>query len=399
MRNKIFFAAAVCLALIFGNSAVKCAEAAEIRPIDGFETIDFAAETKDGTRTLLRQERAELYCSAELKKMFPNLSSALDAIRDDESRKARMRYAEILESAREQAAESPEYFYSYSDSNKLFFNRADTVAVSVTDYSSSYYGGAHGMYGKAAMNFDTATGKRLNVSDVFADRQKLADAILEKILARHDREELFDPERKIAEIVADNSINWSLDFDGATFYFNPYHIAPYASGLITAKLYFDEDGALFREKYRRGPSAYAVECMFGEYETKRDGKIIAVEVSPEAAGLRVKFGAQELLVAGDFDDPHTMFVHRADGREFLYIDCLNKKRGVREITVCSLGKNIAQVGKLERTFFDPKGSQTERKRFWLTNPDGFSLYKNVTLPGEDPVDICSVNENGLLNFG
>ena len=200
------------------------------------------------------------------------------------------------------------------------------------------------------------------------------------------------------EYIVEEKASWSLDNDGVTFYFNPYAIAPYAAGILTAKVYFDFDKSIFKEKYRQQPMAF-VTNFDGDILAELNGQMTPIRMTVNDEKLKVTVGAEELVADGNRKIPMGMFIKLADGKHFLWIDNENTDTGVREILVYVLEPNLRYVGTIKRTFVDPTSNEYEQRRLWMTNPYGFMLYKNVTLPGEDKTDIGSVGENGLLLFG
>ena len=57
------------------------------------------------------------------------------------------------------------FFPTFESKHDVYVRRADTLATSLLEYSSSYEGGAHGMYGVWGRNYDSKTGKELELMD------------------------------------------------------------------------------------------------------------------------------------------------------------------------------------------------------------------------------------------
>ncbi len=378
---------------------VMAAKASEPKPIGLFATITSHYEEQDGTTTLFRQHLSEVRRVEEYDGNYSEMFRALDLWNTEEKKQMYSRRKKMIAAARGHLAEAPEYFHGYYDSQNVTVNRADSTAVSLLTLPADYMGGAHGMYGKYGVNFDTATGEKLKLSDVFGDVPQTAAVILERLYERYGTEPFFDhTAEKVEKALAENTVSWTLDNDGATFYFNPYELAPYAAGILSARVYFAFDKGLFKDKYRVTPAAYVLP-IDDALPLVPDGQISFVKVAIIDGKCRVSAGEEEVLTDGNYSDEYGMFIHRSNGQNFVWVDVKNGDTDVREILVYALAPKLRYVGTLKRTFIDPDSNEHEQRRLWMTNPDGFMLYKNVTLKAESKTDIGSVGEDGMLVFG
>lgn len=110
--------------------------------------------------------------------------------------------------------------------------RGDIASVTFNIYS--YSGGAHGNLFIRCLNFDLASGKSLQFSDLFGDEEK-AISILSEITAaklRADLGEEADEDMINAGTSADasNFLNLSLTSSGVTVEFQPYQVGPWSIG-------------------------------------------------------------------------------------------------------------------------------------------------------------------------
>jgi len=133
------------------------------------------------------------------------------------------------------------YQYHYIINTETQPGSKGTVVYLVTlDY---YEGGAHGINQLLTMNFDTKTGKRLTLADIFVAGYeqpltgKLLKALKEKVgvnslSALKEKGYLYSMEMFPSE-------NFILGEETITFIYNPYEIAPYAQG--TTELTFSYD--------------------------------------------------------------------------------------------------------------------------------------------------------------
>lgn len=189
---------------------------------------------------------------------YPELASALYELNTDQSVGAYGFIQEFLPFAEEAQADSPEYFGSFTSSSEYAIQRADSLILSIREDYDSYTGGVHGNYGSMGWNFDTATGARFELTDILTNTDRLDEILSEKISAKYT----FDPFESLPEMLAEyapEDYTWTLGYQGITFYFSPYEIAPYAAGLLTATIWFDEMPELFYEEYTVAPEGgYAV---------------------------------------------------------------------------------------------------------------------------------------------
>ena len=111
------------------------------------------------------------------------------------------------------------------------------MSISVTYYQ--YTGGAHGNYYKETVNLDLVNEKELLLKELFAEsdiyKQVLTDAIIKQM--NKDRDNLF-PET-LTDFKATDDLKFYLTDEAIVFYFNPYEIAPYASGIVEFSIPYD----------------------------------------------------------------------------------------------------------------------------------------------------------------
>jgi len=112
------------------------------------------------------------------------------------------------------------------------------------NYLLSYYsfrGGAHGIQTLSQIVFDKNTGIALTEADLFADGYTQPVAALMQEQVRNSME-ADDPE--LAELVELESIvpngNFSVGKDGILWLFQPYEAGPYALGIVTAALSWEQ---------------------------------------------------------------------------------------------------------------------------------------------------------------
>lgn len=216
----------------------------------------------------------------ELKKSIDEFNKALVERLDEE-------YSEIkswAQMAAEDIHES-EYDVHYHMEENLKIVRADSDYFTILGQSSSYSGGAHGYSGYAGYNFDSKTGKELTLDDILEDKETAAYAIAQDILENHEAAEFFaitdyDASEEVAQEQLSNAIyndyladgheydlNFVLGNNGIHFYFNPYAIAPYASGIIHAMISYDEQAGMINQNLNLARENYIEPMFYGLYGT------------------------------------------------------------------------------------------------------------------------------------
>ena len=115
----------------------------------------------------------------------------------------------------------------------------DWINYRLTYYS--YKGGPHGLQTVTPIVFDRKTGAIVSENDLFADgyRDFVAELLRKTIAASMAAE---DPELESLvsmELVSAND-NFSIGADGITWYFQPYEIGPYALGVVSATVPWNE---------------------------------------------------------------------------------------------------------------------------------------------------------------
>lgn len=280
---------------------------------------------------------------------------------------------------------------------EVFVRRADTVAVSFLERNLIHEGGPsltgdlHSVYGR---NIDTASGKYLTLPDVFPDAEGLAAAIarqlrrdypdtsfgenLESAVFRclQEGDKLITSRHGSTYIAEGNEGvgTWTLEPRGATFYFNPPGLGPVRAGIYCATVLFDEHPELFKEKYRRGPAAYAMELMPGlpVRTLLGDGEGAAVGIYQTDSGPYLNFGPLHYQDEPAADIRPTL-VSLSDGRCYLYVDALTTSPQHELRIFTAAGQAITRQVDAHHSSF-VYGSGTYGKKWQvLTDPQHFLL--------------------------
>ncbi len=159
---------------------------------------------------------------------------------------------------------APSFYYSSYEDYDVNVVRADTVVTSLLSYNESYSGGAHGTYYYIPVNYDSLTGEELHLSDVIdADKIDLLPAVLEaELLQKYEADTFFHADalaETIEESISMNGdLNFSIGYDGLTFYFQIYELAPYAAGHQTVFLSYRDYPELAKDKYTECSSNFII---------------------------------------------------------------------------------------------------------------------------------------------
>lgn len=134
--------------------------------------------------------------------------------------------------------------------------RIDQGALSLFGSQSSYSGGMHGSVSCVAVNYDITTGDCLTLGSIMhmdADKADFAEKIIEKLREHAEKYGLFeDYEAGVySRLSGDESLYEDFYFTqtGLCFFFSPYEIAPYASGIISVEIPYSELTGLIYDGY------------------------------------------------------------------------------------------------------------------------------------------------------
>ena len=391
------------LMMLIVDSAVN---AKILEPIDGFHKKIFSKTFSSNGVEMLKQNYPMLCFSNRVEAQYPKLVRAFNEYNAELSNAAKSERNEIIEQARLRYREYPQYFSAFYSDNDLLIRRADSYIVSLINEFRNYSGGAHGMYGWYGVNFDSETGRRLTISDVCTDANKLYTAIIKRLYADHDSRAFDNVEENVMKLIVEDSINFVLEPNGITFIFNPYEIAPYAAGLITATILFSEQPGLFKAPYTQSVKAYAQSVpLYQSVVIDRNGNRAMLTIVDEPDKCVVHLNNQIITVAITDVNAATL-VHTADGKNFLYIDGIAKTDGFSNvegecISVLKLDGELELYDRMPYTFrhLTDKESASDPSEWWImTNPN--SMQFDSSRPVGDLFSHSgAVSDDGTFSFG
>ncbi|MDE6916341.1 MAG: RsiV family protein [Lachnospiraceae bacterium] len=228
--------------------------------------------------------------------------------------------------------EEAQHFVSWGSDGRVEICRIDARVVSLREHFSGFFGGAHGTYGTIGRTYDVESGAELQLEDILSDPKGFYDKAFPYIiaqLAEHYEKSIYPD---YAEIVrtgtfGETPASWYLDNTGIVIDYQLYQIAPYAGGMQTVTLPYDEFAAYIKE----------------DYLMRRDSFVASVEVNQAVSGLPAgtgevmltaeylegNSGMEVTVVSGDVRETvgivgyvfDAYVFRRADGRSFLIFYC------------------------------------------------------------------------------
>lgn len=303
---KRFFAMILTAVMAFsptacgGSSAEKEEVLAEKEETDVVPLKLYKANNYLMHEELYQEEWVKLYLSEEDAEKYPALAESLAELNIEQD----VYHYDWEQGAKEDAQtamdEMGEYFYPFNSDSFYYVQRADDRMVSIREDWDEYYGGVHGMYGTIGHVFDTATGERLTLDDVIKDTDVIPAILTEKLEEKYP-DDIRDFNDSVTETLTAYELEdfrWTVDYQGITFYFDPYELASYAAGRLTATIWFEEYPELFGEKHTEQPeNGYIKEIpLWDDIEVdlvSADGKTDSVYVIGESIG---EYGEQCIRV-------------------------------------------------------------------------------------------------------
>ncbi len=173
----------------------------------------------------------------------------LKAALREQNTKEWTRIHESLENSRESISEYTEEDMEYIKSMMPWYQEQEVVVVRSDDLVFSYWldegtweGGAHPNSYRAGYNFDSATGKLLELSDVVTDYDGFYELVINKLKDTQDTDYFYDEWEDTVHnmFYGDYSLEWTVSDEGINLYFNSYSLMPYAGGPVRLFVGFDE---------------------------------------------------------------------------------------------------------------------------------------------------------------
>lgn len=224
------------------------APAAQVEPLQVWKDAGLVYEWDDNYNNLTIAQWENL----TLGEALPHLADVLDSLNRSQADYAENFAIRWRDAAAQAMSLQPEYFGGFTCRSAYTVQRADSLILSIREDFGDYTGGAHSNYGAQGLNYRTADGALLTLQDVLQDTDPLPELVAQALLERYPQYLGDELAPLLAQYTAQDW-RWTMDYQGITFYFSPYEIAPFAAGLLTATLWFDQHPQLIREEYRTAP--------------------------------------------------------------------------------------------------------------------------------------------------
>ena len=290
---------------------------------------------EDTSVMLVRSEYSNVTLDKSMEKQYPLLAKTLLDTSAMRKRAMENEKDNYISFATEEFKKDSESFSTYISTLDVQVRRADSIVVSILE---DYY--ADGSRKFNGINYDTESGKELGLADVFTDTSKIPTVVEKEIMSRIGEDEPFSNTAVVEYFknIPDDSITWTLDYNGVTFYFNPGDIAPTNFGVQVVTVFFAGYPDLFNKKYTIVPDEY----------------IVSLPVSaPFYTDITGDKKAEELIVSGDYDDNtkfyHTIIINSEisefETEWFSYIEPYYVKTKDSKSYVCVFSVNNEEEGK------------------------------------------------------
>ena len=193
------------------------------------------------------------YCDVTVEgDAYENLKRNIENWSMERSEQLRSLYNSFGEVA--SSEEESEYFFGYSLYQTVSTARADGAVVSLLEDDYQYEGGAHGSSYREGINFDSATGKRLTLADLFYDYAAFAGEAKERVV--YELREKYGEELSEDYVTTVDNLwkdgaepQWYLDASGIVIVLQEYSVGPYAMGMPEICLPYAEFAPYIKVEY------------------------------------------------------------------------------------------------------------------------------------------------------
>lgn len=270
-----------------------------------------------------------MHLSESDRQTYPKLEQAITTLMQERKENALELYAEAVQAAKETVVEDPDHPPFFDVTETVTVRRADSRVFSLILEGVADTGGAHGQTYTMGAVFDTETGERLKLEDVITHEGLFFDFVKEQLEVFWDTEYFYE-DLDLVRFLQNNleNVAWVLDYYGLSIYFQPYDIAPYASGVQNITIPFSLHPELVKEEYSVVPESYGIEFTAEKpffFDMDGDGKIDSLTVSA-AKGEYDNYEKQSVTLNGEKFEEDTgiyliepMLMHTSDGKNYLYI--------------------------------------------------------------------------------
>lgn len=342
-------------------------------------------------------DRREDTSSQTGEQAFPKLAAALEEMNNQTRERMEESLKEMESQAREM--EMNDYFTELSEEEEVWVVRGDSRILSMLKRSSSYEGGAHGMYMYQGITLDSQSGREMGLNEIVTDPRKLVELAADRLVEKYPDVQFFEPPKEVMLRELDGGyLSWVAGYDGVTFYFSPYELAAYAAGSLTVTILFEEEPELFVPQVSQVPEAWAVRLAPGmDYDLGHDGTLETLEVWTDVAEEGDAYAELILSVNGRESTQNDLWfyqytpylVHLDDlSTELLMVETTsdNDYRMTMIFDLNSDGQNCDLLKSFASTGFS---------NYWETTEDG--TFENGTEIFTDPKHVSLMTRFDLLS--
>ena len=294
----------------------------------------------EGPHEMLRAYWTDIHFYGKAKEADRNIAKALAEYSRKEQDAFGKSRKELFAGAREEWRQrmrgsdsvSP-YYGPFWFTGDILVRRADGKAVSFLEDNGEYAGGFHGISHLAGKNFDARTGKELQLSDVFANRFAMAEALKKKLKADYPEASFMENggaglDDIIDKLVKEDSLAWTLEPEGVTFWFNPYLLGgTYAEDTFVTTFCFNKEPELFKTNMDTGTPVWQGSkgyCMdlrsYTPLRLSGNSGNDKLCVAHENNRIRIEYKGQEYSNELTAVSIRPTLVVCSDGRRYLYVD-------------------------------------------------------------------------------
>jgi len=362
---------------------------------------------EDSAQLLVQSEYSYITMREEDAKNFPEMAETLNQLSSMQKRSMEDEFDNLFSFVKEEIADNG-YADTYISTLDIQVRRADSIAVSLLSDSYSDNGMIEEFRGMYGINFDTETGKELLLSDVIADMSKVP-AIVEQELNSHIWAGEFYSETIIDEYfrnTPEDSISWTLDYNGVTFYFSDGCLSEPGNGIQSATVSFAEHPELFNKKYMTVPEGYMVTLPLDHsFFTDLDGDKDLEELNCSGyfdpdMGMYSSFGIytdkdghynyEELFADGL--DPY--YVKTEGGKHYIYLFCRELESKIGQGTLVIYDVTHSSVNRIGEKRAMPFYIWTEEGYSFILPTDPTELWLDDSERGNDGI-VFKVDANGM----
>lgn len=163
--------------------------------------------------------------------------------------------ADLLAAAGSDYTANPSWL-AYSQSTIYSPERIDQSILSLSGSSITYAGSSHPTHVSVSANYDMVTGNFLTLGDILTEQSvcaQLYDLLIQELEQKKSEKQLYPYYKSIVQDILfsdpNSCINWYFTWDGICFYFSPYEIAPYVSGIINVHIPYSELLGIIMDAY------------------------------------------------------------------------------------------------------------------------------------------------------